>query len=405
MDEFQLETKVTQQIAIQTNIEKLDTFLEEIRNKYAGTIVTEDIVTSSKKDRANLNKIVAKLKEAKKYVEEKGKEGIFEFLEKIDSAVKEISDISNNIDVQIKIFEEEEKEKKEKLATAAKAKILAEMNIPEEIHEFIKLDSKITNKTYTLKKIEEDITIKASKIHDKYNYILKEIEKHNVNLINKITFDDVKSIFDTEISNIIPRIETTANFRRAQEEKVKEKVDKEKQEAIEKAQGKFNINDLRTEYKKLYEEKYGEIKEPSDYEKKENTEEPKLSPRDQNNKIISLTEKECNDLILHECIDIDSFHYNVIEEKEFFEDKGRWDYPVKYILERNDGKLFIFNFRRGLTEMQEDQSYEQYLKEYIETDSEKDYVILKIKIHNSNIEKAKLLKKFLIENKIEYEKL
>ena len=62
MDEFQLETKVTQQIAIQTNIEKLDTFLEEIRNKYAGTIVTEDIVTSSKKDRANLNKIVAKLK-------------------------------------------------------------------------------------------------------------------------------------------------------------------------------------------------------------------------------------------------------------------------------------------------------------------------------------------------------
>ena len=87
MDEFQLETKVTQQIAIQTNIEKLDTFLEEIRNKYAGTIVTEDIVTSSKKDRANLNKIVAKLKEAKKYVEEKGKEGISEFLEKIDSAV------------------------------------------------------------------------------------------------------------------------------------------------------------------------------------------------------------------------------------------------------------------------------------------------------------------------------
>ena len=235
MDEFQLETKVTQQIAIQTNIEKLDTFLEEIRNKYAGTIVTEDIVTSSKKDRANLNKIVAKLKEAKKYVEEKGKEGIFEFLEKIDSAVKEISDISNSIDVQIKSFEEEEKEKKVKLATAAKSKILAEMNIPEEIHEFIKLDSKITNKTFTLKKIEEDITIKASKNHDKYNYILKEIEKNNANLINKITFDDVKSIFDTEISNIIPRIETTANFRRAQEEKVKEKAAKEKQEAVEKA--------------------------------------------------------------------------------------------------------------------------------------------------------------------------
>ncbi len=235
MDEFQLETKVTQQIAIQTNIEKLDTFLEEIRNKYAGTIVTEDIVTSSKKDRANLNKIVAKLKEAKKYVEEKGKEGIFEFLEKIDSAVKEISDISNNIDVQIKSFEEEEKEKKVKLATAAKSKILAEMNIPEEIHEFIKLDSKITNKTFTLKKIEEDITIKASKNHDKYNYILKEIEKNNANLINKITFDDVKSIFDTEISNIIPRIVTTANFRRAQEEKVKEKAAKEKQEAVEKA--------------------------------------------------------------------------------------------------------------------------------------------------------------------------
>ena len=235
MDEFQLETKVTQQIAIQTNIEKLDTFLEEIRNKYAGTIVTEDIVTSSKKDRANLNKIVAKLKEAKKYVEEKGKEGISEFLEKIDSAVKEISDISNNIDVQIKSFEEEEKDKKVKLATAAKAKIVAEMNIPEEIHEFIKLDSKITNKTYTLKKIEEDITIKASKNHDKYNYILKEIEKNNANLINKITFDDVKSIFDTEISNIIPRIETTANFRRAQEEKVKEKADMEKQEAVEKA--------------------------------------------------------------------------------------------------------------------------------------------------------------------------
>ena len=235
MDEFQLETKVTQQIAIQTNIEKLDTFLEEIRNKYAGTIVTEDIVTSSKKDRANLNKIVAKLKEAKKYVEEKGKEGISEFLEKIDSAVKEISDISNSIDVQIKSFEEEEKEKKVKLATAAKSKILAEMNIPEEIHEFIKLDSKITNKTFTLKKIEEDITIKASKNHDKYNYILKEIEKNNANLINKITFDDVKSIFDTEISNIIPRIETTANFRRAQEEKVKEKAAKEKQEAVEKA--------------------------------------------------------------------------------------------------------------------------------------------------------------------------
>ena len=235
MDEFQLETKVTQQIAIQTNIEKLDTFLEEIRNKYAGTIVTEDIVTSSKKDRANLNKIVAKLKEAKKYVEEKGKEGISEFLEKIDSAVKEISDISNSIDVQIKSFEEEEKEKKVKLATAAKSKILAEMNIPEEIHEFINLDSKITNKTFTLKKIEEDITIKASKNHDKYNYILKEIEKNNANLINKITFDDVKSIFDTEISNIIPRIETTTNFRRAQEEKVKEKAAKEKQEAVEKA--------------------------------------------------------------------------------------------------------------------------------------------------------------------------
>ena len=111
MNEFQLEAKVTQQIAIETNIEKLDMFLEVVKDKYANRLVTEDDLTNSKKDRATLNKIVAQLKKAKKDVETDGKKNINEFLQKIDEAVKEISEISDNIDDQVKAYEAVETER------------------------------------------------------------------------------------------------------------------------------------------------------------------------------------------------------------------------------------------------------------------------------------------------------
>ena len=79
MNEFQLEAKVTQQIAIETNIEKLDMFLEVVKDKYANRLVTEDDLTNSKKDRATLNKIVAQLKKAKKDVETDGKKILMNF--------------------------------------------------------------------------------------------------------------------------------------------------------------------------------------------------------------------------------------------------------------------------------------------------------------------------------------
>ena len=442
MNEFQLEAKVTQQIAIETNIEKLDMFLEVVKDKYANRLVTEDDLTNSKKDRATLNKIVAQLKKAKKDVETDGKKNINEFLKKIDEAVKEISEISNNIDDQVKAYEAVEKEKKLKLAEATRIKILVEMNINEDIREFIKLDSKVTNKTYTMTKIEDDLKIKASAIQDKYNFVMKEINKNNAGLTNKIFFDDVKSIFDTDLTNIVSRVETTANLRRTQEEKVKreaeEKAKKENEKAIEEAReeerkklnqnikahenpetfrktddieknenmnkdnpyqintpekeklkqiaiknleknGSYTIVDLRAEYKKLYEEKYGEILEspedipeeikesPVTEEKKENIVLEKVSSENKKLEIIGLNSDECRLFAYEDEIELHNHIYECIDSFDDYENANRWTYFRYKSFKRDDGKKFQFYYQVGLTEMQENIiDFEKSIQEYIE---------------------------------------
>ena len=134
------------------NYEELKKELAVSLEKYKGLVVTEDEITKAKATRASLNKVA-------KMIDERRKELKKEFLkpyEAVEAQTKElvsmINEVNSTIDEQIKEFERQEKFKKtQEISTLWNSFEYEKVKFSQIFRD------EWLNKTYSMKKIEEDM--------------------------------------------------------------------------------------------------------------------------------------------------------------------------------------------------------------------------------------------------------
>ena len=152
----ELQVKVNQQIGkISFNYDEIKQQALDMTKRYNGLVLTEDDVAPAKKDRAELNHRFDDLDTKRKNIKKTYMEPFNEFESQVKEIGKIITDASNAIDKQIKVFEDAEKVKK-------KAKISEIYNeIVTDIQDYIPFDkifnSKWENIGTTMKSIKEEI--------------------------------------------------------------------------------------------------------------------------------------------------------------------------------------------------------------------------------------------------------
>ena len=162
--EFKIIEKEAGKLAI--NFEEFKAGLEVQLEQFKNFVVSEDAITNAKATRAGLNKV-------EKTIDDRRKELKKEFLkpyEVVDAQAKiligMINEVKDNIDSQIKVFEESEKEaKKNEVIDLWGAKDYKKVSL-----EHIWSD-KWLNKTVTLKQVEKEIDDAIVKIESDLNSI------------------------------------------------------------------------------------------------------------------------------------------------------------------------------------------------------------------------------------------
>ncbi len=146
---------VQEQKAITFNYEHLKNILSGKLEVYKNTIYTEDNISEVKADRAKLNKLSKALNDEKKRVKNELLKPYIDFETKVKELIGIVDEATITVDNQIKSFEE--KDKQEKLEEIIK--YFDEKNVDYKgLIDFDKIfQNEWLNKTYTLKKVQQDI--------------------------------------------------------------------------------------------------------------------------------------------------------------------------------------------------------------------------------------------------------
>ena len=95
-----------------SNIDDLENFMEIVRQKYKGWIVTEDDIDIAKSERTKLNKLEKKISDERKKIQKKANADIEILIENLKTYEKEVKGISNFIGEQLKGYDEKIREEK-----------------------------------------------------------------------------------------------------------------------------------------------------------------------------------------------------------------------------------------------------------------------------------------------------
>lgn len=137
---------------IQFNEEQLKQGILEKKKLYADIAYTEKTMTDARKDLATLRKDKASVDEIVKKVKKEYEKPFVEFRNRVDHITQDIDDVINQIDQVVKEFDKQKKEEK-------KAKIIQVyqeyIQIPVSFDDLF--NEKWLNKTYSLKKIKEEM--------------------------------------------------------------------------------------------------------------------------------------------------------------------------------------------------------------------------------------------------------
>ena len=223
---------------IESNIEELDKYIEEIKNKYSDVVVTENFVAEGKEERAKLNKLKKNLGDVRKKVEKDGLADVQKFIAKLKEAEKTVGDLSENINNQVREFEEEEKKAKLNEIQELKKTLSNVSQVELKIDDLILDNPKWLNKTYKKSDIEKEIKEQVEKIVEKYKFIIAQIQAANEEIENKISFADIITKFTCSLDEIIKYILQKKNEIKSTEENMKRKAEEDKQRAIEEANAK-----------------------------------------------------------------------------------------------------------------------------------------------------------------------
>lgn len=184
-------------------------------NKYKGLVFSEEQITEAKKTRASLNKVATAIDNRRKEEKKTFMLGFEKFEEQTKELTKMVKNVSDEIDIQIKTFEDNEKQEKE----VQIQEIWLDLG-----YERIELkqiwNEKWLNKGFTLKEIREEIENK-----------IKEVEE-DLNSIAFLCSDDKEKATTIQTKYLIHLDKGRAISEYQQEELAKQKI-QEKQEEVE----------------------------------------------------------------------------------------------------------------------------------------------------------------------------
>lgn len=163
---------------IKFNYEDVKNWVTQKAKEYKSLIYTEETITEAKTDRATLNKLAKAINDEKIRV----KKEVLKPFEDFESKCKELQgiivDASNSIDTQVKAFEEKEQnEKKEKIKEIFDSYVGIYKNV---INFDMIFNQKWLNKSYTMKKITEDINHIMVKASEDMDVLKNQIEDENI---------------------------------------------------------------------------------------------------------------------------------------------------------------------------------------------------------------------------------
>ena len=223
---------------IESNINELDLYMEETKKRYENWVVIETEVKNAKEERAILNKLEKELADTRKKVQKEGLSSIDNFLDKLKESEKEIKILSENINNQIKAFEEQEIETKLSEVSEIKNRIF-ESN--KRLEGFFIPNKKWENKTFKIKDVEIEIQEMFDSLNKKYDFILAQLNACNEEIENKIDFDSVYNLMNEEYDTIMKKLVEKKNQIKETENNIKQKAEEEKQKALAELEQKKEL--------------------------------------------------------------------------------------------------------------------------------------------------------------------
>lgn len=180
---------------IQFNYEDIKKWVTEKAKEYKSVIYTQETITTAKSDRATLNKVAKAINDEKIRIKKEVLKPFEDFENKCKELQSIITDASNSIDTQVKAFEEKEQnEKKEQIKAVFDAYV-------GDYKELINFDTifnpRWLNKTYTMKKIEDEINHLIVKTNDDLKVIDSQITNESINQAVKNYY--FKNIADSSV--------------------------------------------------------------------------------------------------------------------------------------------------------------------------------------------------------------
>ena len=230
-----IEFEVTELVPakVTSNIDDLENFMEIVRQKYKGWIVTEDDIDIAKSERTKLNKLEKKISDERKKIQKKANADIETLIENLKTYEKEVKGISNFIGEQLKGYDEKIREEK-KAEVQKRINNIFTKNPGLKI--FLEWNDKWLDKSFTFKKIENEVQKQYEELEKKQDFINSQIAKANSEIEFMITFESMKFLMTEDYNVITEKIESKKNEIKQTEENLRQKAEEEKQRAIEEAE-------------------------------------------------------------------------------------------------------------------------------------------------------------------------
>ena len=216
-----------------SNIDDLKNFMEIVKQKYEGWIVTEDDIDIAKSERTKLNKLEKKISDERKKIQKKANADIEILIDTLKTYEKEVKGISNFIGEQLKGYDEKIREKK-KVEVQKKINNIFTRNPGLKI--FLEWNDKWLDKSFTFKKIENEVQKQYDELEKKQDFINSQIAKANSEIEFMITFESMKFLMTEDYNVITEKIESKKNEIKQTEANLRQKAEEEKQRVIEEAE-------------------------------------------------------------------------------------------------------------------------------------------------------------------------
>ena len=230
-----IEFEVTELVPakVSSNINDLKNFMKIVKQKYEGWIVTEDDIDIAKSERTKLNKLEKKISDERKKIQKKANADIEILIDTLKTYEKEVKGISNFIGEQLKGYNEKIREKK-KVEVQKKINNIFTRNPGLKI--FLEWNDKWLDKSFTFKKIENEVQKQYDELEKKQDFINSQIAKANSEIEFMITFESMKFLMTEDYNVITEKIESKKNEIKQTEANLRQKAEEEKQRAIEEAE-------------------------------------------------------------------------------------------------------------------------------------------------------------------------